>query len=131
MILRDHGFDREERLSADWNIFWCAGQVEPTDLRQLKPHQKVNKFPKASALTLKSNLYAHFARMQRLHGEAKYGYMPQTFIMPNQAAQFEEALNQDVANDVSRPPHRSNSRLSQLSRRTAPTPRRPPRRSDG
>ena len=37
-------------------------QVDPSDLRHLKWYQKVNKFPKASALTLKSNLWSYFAR---------------------------------------------------------------------
>ncbi|KAL1512217.1 hypothetical protein AB1Y20_005480 [Prymnesium parvum] len=97
VILRDHGFDREERLDGDWNIFWCAGQVDPSELRRLKPHQKVNKFPKASVLTLKSNLWVHFARMQRVHGAAKFGYMPQTFLLPNQAPQLEECMAQDMA----------------------------------
>ena len=53
VILRDHGYERVESAADDWNIFWCAGQVDAETLRHFKPHQKVNKFPKASALTLK------------------------------------------------------------------------------
>lgn len=30
----------------------------------MQPHQRVNKFPKASALTLKANLWSNYARMQ-------------------------------------------------------------------
>jgi len=27
VVLRDHGFARDELPDDDWNIFWCAGQV--------------------------------------------------------------------------------------------------------
>jgi hypothetical protein len=41
-----------------------ALQVNPVGLKYMKPHQRVNKFPKASALTLKANLWSNFARSQ-------------------------------------------------------------------
>lgn len=53
VILRDHGYARMESFDDAWALFWCAGQVEPADLCKLKAHQKVNKFPRANALTIK------------------------------------------------------------------------------
>jgi hypothetical protein len=108
VILRDHGYERVESKDDEWAIFWCAGQVsagspagrscslgvsdrlplalqvELADLCRLQPHQKVNKFPRASALTLKSNLWACFARMLHKYGPQHFGYMPQTFVIPAQ-----------------------------------------------
>lgn len=92
IILRDHGYERVENKEDDWSIFWCAGQVEPSDLSWFLPHQKVNKFPRASALTLKSNLWACFARMLHKHGPQHYGYMPQTFVLPAQLTLYEEFM---------------------------------------
>ena len=84
VILRDHGYERFETVDQPWSIFWCAGQVDPLELRSFTEYQKVNKFPRASALTLKSNLWSCFARMLAKHGPAHYGFMPQTFVIPSQ-----------------------------------------------
>jgi len=95
VILRDHGFHRVEMPGDDWNIFWCAGQVDPLQLRHLKPHQKVNKFPKASSLTLKSNLWANFLRMQNRFGQNHFDFMPKTFILPVQFDQWQEWVSRE------------------------------------
>jgi len=97
IILRDHGYERVENKEEGWSIFWCAGQVEPSDLCCFQPHQKVNKFPRASALTLKSNLWACFARMLHKHGPQHYGYMPQSFVLPAQMSLFEELMQSRLA----------------------------------
>ena len=94
---QDHGYDRVEQKEDDWSIFWCAGQIEPSDLCWFQPHQKVNKFPRASALTLKSNLWSCFARMLHKHGPQHYGYMPQTFVLPAQVNNYEEFMNSRLA----------------------------------
>ena len=59
-------------------------QIDPLSLRMLKPYQKVNKFPKASALTLKANLWSNFYRMQQKFGAEAFDHMPPTCILPNQ-----------------------------------------------
>ena len=46
-ILREHGWERAPDASAEWNLWWCAGQVDPHALSSLLPHQKLNKFPRA------------------------------------------------------------------------------------
>jgi hypothetical protein len=40
VILRDHGYHRVESMEDDWCIFWCAGQIELSELKALKAHQK-------------------------------------------------------------------------------------------
>ena len=83
MILRDHGFHRSD-YDSEWNVFWCAGQCDTARFADLKPHQRVNKFPRASALTLKANLWTNFLRMQERFGAEHFGYMPQTCVLPAQ-----------------------------------------------
>lgn len=100
VILRDHGFERLESFAEPWNLWWCAGQVDPAELQKLEPHQRINKFPKASALTLKANLYANFARMQRRFGADTYDYMPTTFVLPADLGRFAEHL--DALDDAER-----------------------------
>ena len=63
--------------------------MDPLSLRALKPYQKVNKFPKASCLTLKANLWTSFLRMQTHFGPAAFGYMPQTCVLPSQLEMLE------------------------------------------
>ena len=63
--------------------------MDPLSLRALKPYQKVNKFPKASCLTLKANLWTSFLRMQTHFGSAAFGYMPQTCVLPSQLEMLE------------------------------------------
>ena len=94
VILREHGFGRAEGMRGA-NIFWCAGQVDPPELRHLHPLQRVNKFPKASALTLKANLWANFARMQRKYGREHFGFMPPTYVLPSQLQALEEQMEAD------------------------------------
>ena len=83
VILRDHGFHRSD-YDSEWNVFWCAGQCDTARFADLKPHQRVNKFPRASALTLKANLWTNFLRMQERFGAEHFGYMPQTCVLPAQ-----------------------------------------------
>ena len=63
-------------------------------LRLLKPYQKVNKFPKASCLTLKANLWTNFFRMQERFGVQAFGFMPPTCILPNQLKLLEVSCQQ-------------------------------------
>ena len=95
VILRDHGYERVEAFGAAWSVFWCAGQVEPADLCQLLPHQKVNKFPKATALTLKANLWVHFKQMQAQHGAEHFAFMPTTFVLPRELKALERHLGEE------------------------------------
>lgn len=100
VILRDHGFHKTEPPDGEWNIFWCAGQVDPLSLRLLKPYQKVNKFPKASCLTLKANLWSSFLRMQTHFGSVAFGHMPQTCVLPGQLEMLEEWMEAPENDEV-------------------------------
>ena len=78
------------------SLIWLSGQAVSTPmLRALRPHQRVNKFPHAiAALCDKAALWRCFARMQRRHGQHVYGFMPRTFVLPEQRAELELALGE-------------------------------------
>jgi tubulin polyglutamylase TTLL5 len=97
VILRDHGFARVESFEEAWTVFWCAGQVDVAALAKLRPHQKVNKFPRASALTIKANLWTHVKAQADAHGEAHFGFMPTTFVLPQQLGAFERHVRTMIA----------------------------------
>ena len=56
----------------------------------------MNKFPSASALTLKAELWTNFKRMQTLHGQKAFNYMPPTFILPREFEQFERLCSSEL-----------------------------------
>ena len=70
----------------------------------LKPYQKVNKFPKASALTLKANLWSNFYRMQQKFGAAAFDHMPPTCILPNQLELLEARRHSRMRSSRAAPP---------------------------
>lgn len=99
VILRDHGYERAESVDEEWSVFWCAGQVDATVLSTFTPHQKVNKFPKATALTLKANLWTCVKQMQTKHGVEHFGFMPPTLVFPREIKLFEKHLKEWMADE--------------------------------
>ena len=90
-ILLEHGFQRAHS-GMEWSLKWVAGQVDPATLCQLLPYQTINKFPSASCLTTKSELWRIFARMQRKHGEHAYNFVPSSFVLPEQANELRTTM---------------------------------------
>ena len=97
VLLRDHGYERAESMEEAWSIFWCAGQVDPMLLSTFLPHQKINKFPKATVLTLKANLWTSVKAMQAKHGTDHFGFMPPTFVFPREIKAYERHLREWLA----------------------------------
>ena len=97
VILRDHGYERMEAIEEAWSIFWCAGQMDPPELCKFLPHQRINKFPKATILTMKANLWTNVKAMQTKHGIQHFGFMPTTFVLPRELKAFERHLKDQLA----------------------------------
>ena len=70
----------------------------------LRAHQRINKFPGAEALTIKSTLYESLAKMIAAHGSAPFSFVPQTFILPAQVEEYEAVLHAEEAQGVSATP---------------------------
>lgn len=92
LILRDHGFDRAKSMDENWNIFWCKAEVPLEAIMGLQPGQKVNKFPRATSLTKKKAMAANLLHMRTTHGEEAYGFLPDTFVLPQQRAELEQHM---------------------------------------
>ena len=80
----------------DWSLEWRTGRIEGCDVSALRPHQKVNKFPGVSVLTLKHELWLHYREMRSVHGGAHFHYMPQTFVLPDERDAWEAARRRDA-----------------------------------
>ena len=85
MILLEHGYERAPGADAPWELLWFAGPLDPLMLRRMAPGQRVNKFPNSSCLTTKSQLWRTFERMRRRHGRAHFGFVPDSYVLPDEA----------------------------------------------
>ena len=79
-----------------WSLEWRTGRIEGSDVSALLPHQKVNKFPGVSVLTLKHELWRHYCEMRSAHGTEHFDYMPQTFVLPEEREAWEAARRRDA-----------------------------------
>ena len=78
--------------TAEWSLYWYGGPLDVRDVHSLCPHQKLSKYPGSSALTLKSELWRHFRFMQRTHGKEAFGFMPPSYTLPAEAAEWRAAM---------------------------------------
>lgn len=90
VILADHGWARVPVEQRDWDLWWCAGQANTRAIRELKPWQRLNKFPKSSTLTLKAHLYVTVAAAAARCGDEHFDFMPETYVLPSELDDFEE-----------------------------------------
>ena len=72
-----------------WSLEWRIGRVEASEVHALLPHQRINKFPRATTLTLKSNLWMRVNHLRKAFGEEHFGFMPTTFCLPKEMAAFD------------------------------------------
>lgn len=99
VILTDHGWARVPVDQREWHLWWCAGQANTHAIRELLPWQRLNKFPKSSTLTLKANLSATVAEAAAKYGRQHFGFLPETFTLPVDWDEFEDARDADETNE--------------------------------
>ena len=66
--------------------------MSPAQLLALQPHQRINKFPLASCLTTKSELWALLDRMRSKHGTDAFAFAPQSYVLPAEAEPLRGAM---------------------------------------
>jgi hypothetical protein len=81
---------------APWSVEWRTGRIDPAEVHRLLPWQRVNKFPAISSLTLKAQLWRHYDAMVTAHGAEHYGYMPRTFVLPDEYEAWVAARRHDA-----------------------------------
>ena len=75
-------------------LFWLSGQPPEAELlASLGPHQRINRFPGgAGPLSRKTSLWRAYRRAREAHGREAYDYMPETYVLPEEASAFEECM---------------------------------------
>ena len=107
-VVRDHGFARAATAdnalappgTPPWSLYWYGGPLDVRTVHGLLPFQRVSKFPAAHNLTLKANLWRHFARMQAVHGQAHFGFMPPSYVLPAELGRWRAAAAAGHADDL-------------------------------
>jgi len=69
-----------------------------TFLSKINFRQKYCRFPNTSYLFNKKNLYSNFLKMKKKYSE-DYNYMVESYILPDQIADFEKAYNKSKDNN--------------------------------
>ena len=98
VLLRDHGFAPAERLDDSWSLFWHTGDLSASEcacMPRLLPHQRWNKLPGATALTVKTELWQTLRAAQRAH-RGLYDFVPESYVMPEETAAFEATMREEA-----------------------------------
>ncbi len=56
-------------------------------------YQKINHFPRSYEITRKDLMYQNLARMQGIHGERHFPFIPKTFILPQEFGELAEEMD--------------------------------------
>lgn len=55
----------------------------------------MNHFINSTELTRKDKLYLNYARMQDKFGKHEFDFLPETYVLPDQMAEFKIAFNEN------------------------------------
>ena len=79
--------------NTDFNIMWTSSNPNPNIYKSLLPHQRVNHFPRSYELTRKDRMYKNIERLQQTKGLKHFNFLPKTFVLPAEFAEFSAAYN--------------------------------------
>ena len=96
-LLEDNGFREVSKRDHEWTVMWSCRNIQSQIYQGLTKYQKVNHFPKSTEITRKDCMYRHLSRMRELHGSKHYGFMPLTFILPNELDELQKAMEADLS----------------------------------
>lgn len=103
LLLREHGFhdltDVDSPSADAASLIFCGGFLEksPLDVRQLRPHMRVNRLPGIRLLSGKATLWQCYADARATHGEAHFSFCPEHFLLPKQMGAFEAHMRARLA----------------------------------
>ena len=92
-IFQANGFREISASNQDFNIMWTSSNPNPNIFKSLLPHQRVNHFPRSYELTRKDRMYKNIERLQQTKGIKHFNFLPKTFILPAEYAEFSAAYN--------------------------------------
>ena len=85
-ILEHAGFTSTE--SHEWNIMWLGGCPKPYLYEGLLDYQRINHFPNSFEITRKDRLCTNISEMQAKFGLEEFGFIPETFVLPDEFNDF-------------------------------------------
>lgn len=74
----------------DWLIRWSGPRMKENVYEGLHQYQRVNHFPCSTELTRKDKLWEHFHRTASEIGEDLFDFVPETFVLPEEALDFKK-----------------------------------------
>jgi len=74
----------------DWQIHWSGPNLKEQFFQSLHEFQHVNHFPGGYEITRKDRLWANFSQMASMFGTSAFDFVPETYVLPQQADQFLE-----------------------------------------
>lgn len=74
--------------SHDWNILWIAAAGKPYLYDGLNEFQKINHYPSSYEITRKDKLCLNVLKMQEKFGKRNYYIIPDTYLLPDEFADF-------------------------------------------
>ena len=104
-ILEDNGLREATKRDQEFTVMWASSNIKSQVYQSLTRYQKVNHFPKSTEITRKDCMYRLLARMRQIHGKLSavnligakhYGFVPLTFILPNELNELQEAMQSDL-----------------------------------
>lgn len=84
--LESYGFTYTE--AHDWNVLWYAINGKPYLFEGLNEFQKINHFPSSYEITRKDKLCLNVLKMQEKYGKRNYYIIPDTYLLPDEFADF-------------------------------------------
>ena len=72
----------------DWNVLWYAISGKPYLFEGLNEYQKINHFPSSYEITRKDKLCLNILKMQEKFGKRNYHILPDTYLLPDEFADF-------------------------------------------
>lgn len=93
-LLEDNGFLEVPAGQPGWTISWFGGHAKASDYQTMSRYQRVNRFPKLHEMTRKDLMYKNIAKMQTLHGTRNFDFAPKTFLLPQEAGELEQEMNE-------------------------------------
>ena len=85
-VLENAGFAHTD--SHNWNLMWLGTNAQSYLYEGLNEYQRINHFPSSHEITRKDKLSLNILRMQQTYGEDAYDFVPQTFVLPEEFADF-------------------------------------------
>jgi tubulin polyglutamylase TTLL5 len=95
-ILEDNGFCRLPQRREDWSIMWHGGPPKPAIYQSMTRYQKINHMPKTFEITRKDQMFKNISRMALTHGKKSFDFVPQTYILPQEAYELANEMKGDT-----------------------------------